>query len=191
MENYNNINIISELMKALGCEDYESIKSKYCKDNGCKCKIDPSGGADSNCCDNIDLDIKGGFQDIDPILFSIIGEILGNIFAGKLPFNVANSVANFLALVGQILETYAAQQQYQQSGPCRFFNPAYKNITNPFCQSVCEDDKNGCSNSSLYKSNEKIENIELQLEIITNSLKNLDNRLCLIENKLNNYNKKL
>lgn len=185
MGNSNNINIISELMKALGCENYESIKSNYCKEKCCKCKIDPSGGADSNCCNNINLDIQGGFQDIDPILFSIIGEILGNIFAGKLPFNVANSVANFLALIGQIIGTYVAQQQYQQSGPGRFFDPAYKNVANPFCQSVCEDDKPASCPSSLDRDNE---NIELQLKIITNAIKDLDNRLCLIENKLNNKN---
>ena len=58
-----------------------------------------------------------------------MGEILGDVLSGKLPFNVANSVANFLALVRQIIETYAAQQQYQQSGPGRYYSAAYRNVT--------------------------------------------------------------
>lgn len=191
MDNSNNINIISELIKILGYskDDLEkpNCDKKENKKNSCSCKIDPSGGADSNCCYNADLDIKGGFQNIDPFLFSLIGEILGNIISGKLPFNVANSVANFLALVGQILETYAAQQQYQQSGPGRFFNSAYKNVDNPFCQSISEDDS---TDAFPGTSDDRLESIDIQLKNITESIKNLDNRIYLIEVELNKINER-
>lgn len=186
MDNSNNINIISELMKILGYAKDEPEKSncnkKEDKKNNCTCKIDPSGGANGNCCADENLDIKGGFQNIDPFLFSIIGEVLGNIISGKLPFNVANSVANFLALVGQILETYAAQQQYQESGPGRFFNSAYKNVDNPFCESISEDDS---TDTFAETSDDRLKNIELQLKDINDAIKSLDNRICILEVELN------
>ena len=71
----------------------------------------------SNCCANLNLDIPGGFQDINPIVFITIGELISNIIAGNVPFNVAVAISNWLNLVGQAIETYGAQQQYFQNGP--------------------------------------------------------------------------
>ncbi len=81
-------------------------------------------------------DIPNGFQTLHPELFIIIGEILGNIVAGSLPFNVQNAIGNWLQLVGQAIETYNAQQQYFQSGPGRYYDPRNYNIVNPFCSSA-------------------------------------------------------
>ena len=64
-------------------------------------------------------DIPGGFQDIPPQLLLVIGELLGNIIAGNLPFNIQNVVGNWLQLVGQAIEVFNAQQQYYQGGPGR------------------------------------------------------------------------
>lgn len=78
-------------------------------------------------------DIPGGFQDINPQFFLLIGEILGNVVAGKMPFNIQNVIGNWLELVGQAIETYNAQQQYMQSGPGRYYDIRNMNINNPFC----------------------------------------------------------
>lgn len=78
-------------------------------------------------------DVPGGFQTIDPQFFLIIGELLGNVVAGKMPFNIQNVIGNWLQLVGQAIETYNAQQQYMQSGPGRYYDIRNLNVNNPFC----------------------------------------------------------
>ncbi len=99
-----------------------------------KCTIDCSAGADTNCCRFYNLDVSYGFQDVSPMLFVVVGEIIANILSGSLPINVANSIANVMNLAGQIIETYSAQQAYQQFGPGRLYSPIYKNVANPFCK---------------------------------------------------------
>lgn len=96
-------------------------------------KVDMSAGAGDNIFKDLNLDIPDGFQDINPMLFITIAEILGNVMSGGLPFNVANSVSNFIILVGQIMETCSVQIQYLEIGPGRFYSPLYKNIENPYC----------------------------------------------------------
>lgn len=96
-------------------------------------KIDGSAGAFSNIFNQLNLDIPGGFQDINPLLFISIGEILGDIMSGNMPYNEANSVSNFFLLVGQILEAWSVQIQYEEIGPGRYYSPLYKNIENPYC----------------------------------------------------------
>lgn len=74
------------------------------------------------------------FQNVNPELFIVVGELLGNVLANELPFNVQNAVGNWLQLVGQAIETYNAQQQYYQQGPGRYFTPDSFNVDNPQCQ---------------------------------------------------------
>lgn len=81
-------------------------------------------------------DIPGGFQDLDPITFVIIGEIIGDVLSGQLPFNTANTIANILILVGQIIEAVGTQQQYQEEGPGNIYNIGNKNINNPNCSNL-------------------------------------------------------
>ncbi|MDE5978040.1 MAG: hypothetical protein K2G70_06235 [Turicibacter sp.] len=71
------------------------------------------------------------FQNVNPELFIVIGELLGNVIANELPFNVQNAVGNWLQLVGQAIETYNAQQQYYQQGPGSYFTPDSFNVDNP------------------------------------------------------------
>jgi hypothetical protein len=54
----------------------------------------------NNSCNMGCGDIPDGFQSLYPELFIVIGEILGNIVAGSIPFNVQNAVGNWLQLVG-------------------------------------------------------------------------------------------
>ena len=70
------------------------------------------------------------FQNVNPELFIVVGELLGNVIANELPFNVQNAVGNWLQLVGQAIETYNAQQQYYQQGPGRYFTPDSFNVDN-------------------------------------------------------------
>lgn len=116
-----------------------------------KVDIDPTGGAANNCCINQNLDIPCGFQDINPTVFIILGEVVGDLLSGQLPFNVANAVANWLNLIGQIVETYATQQVYSESGPGRYYSPLYKNVANPFCS--CTEVSSSASGSNGNSEN--------------------------------------
>jgi hypothetical protein len=155
-----------------------------------------SGNTSGNmgCCD-----IPNGFQSLNPELFVVIGEVLGNIMAGNMPFNVQNAVGNWLQLVGQAIETYNAQQQYFQGGPGRYFNPKYYNATNPFCTTTSTSsaqnsgsmtnstnsnnnkEKNSTSNSNAKSSCEnnvdKIEALELRINQLTAQIKQIKNQL--------------
>lgn len=74
-------------------------------------------------------------QGIDPAVFSVIGDLVGVALAGNLPFNVQNSIGNWLCLLGQTIVTFNAQQQTYVQGPGECFNPKDYNRDNPNCQS--------------------------------------------------------
>ena len=88
------------------------------------------------------------FQNVNPELFVVVGELLGNVIANELPFNVQNAVGNWLQLVGQAIETYNAQQQYYQQGPGRYFTPDSFNVDNPFCQNTQQGSQSGSATSA-------------------------------------------
>lgn len=138
-------------------------------------------------------DIPGGFQDIPPQLLLVIGELLGNVMAGNLPFNIQNVVGNWLQLVGQAIEVFNAQQQYYQGGPGRMYNPIYRNAANPFCSSSSSSDesqtnvnsnrnKKSSSNSSsnktqsnneIYQLKQSIESLTKQIEVLQKQIDDL------------------
>lgn len=113
-------------------------------------------------------DIPNGFQSLNPELFVTIGEILGNIIAGNIPFNVQNALGNWLELVGQVILTYNTQQQYFQGGPGRYFDPMYYNVSNPFCTTNSNANQNKSSNANydqkfIENQINKIRELELRL----------------------------
>lgn len=125
-------------------------------------------------------DIPNGFQELDPQLFILIGEILGNIISGNLPFNVQNALGNWLQLVGQVIETYNAQQQYFQGGPGRYFSTENYNVSNSFCNTSQNAGTNtnkqnkSTDNSSNTKEKSSKESEEAkikELERLINELK--------------------
>lgn len=149
--------------------------------------INNSGGSSSNT--NNCSDIPGGFQDLNPQLFLLMGELLGNVMAGNMPFNVQNAIGNWLELVGQAIETFNAQQQYFQGGPGRYYNLKYRNVTNPFCTESNDEagkeifsKKSSSSKSGTTSSSSEI--AELQEEVA--SLKYEINKLKSEINKLKN-----
>ena len=100
-------------------------------------------------------DIPNGFQSLNPQLFVVIGEILGNMLAGSIPSNVQNSLGNWLELVGQAILTYNAQQQYFQQGPGRYFNSKNYNVNNSFCNTTPKNTNQNNSSSKERKSSNK------------------------------------
>ena len=48
-------------------------------------------------------------------------EVIGNISAWQMPYNVQNVIGNWLMLVGQAIVTFNAQQQYCMNGPGPYF----------------------------------------------------------------------
>ena len=129
-------------------------------------------------------DILGGFQKLSPELFVVIGEILANVISGRIPFNVQNAIGNWLQLVGQIIETYNAQQQYFQGGPGRYYNTKYYNVSNPFCQDGSTTE--GSSSSGRYSENghssDNIDNLK-------NELKNLEKQIKEMKDKIESLEK--
>lgn len=115
-------------------------------------------------------DIPNGFQDMHPELFIVIAELLGNIMAGKLPFNVQNAVGNWLMLVGQAIVTFNAQQQYFQGGPGRYYDVRNKNVTNSFCSS-------GPDETSQKKSSSEVESLKKDLKELKKEVNDLKIKL--------------
>lgn len=54
-------------------------------------------------------------------------EVIGNITAWQLPYNVQNVIGNWLMLIGQVIITFNAQQQYLMSGAGPCFGEALAN----------------------------------------------------------------
>lgn len=128
-------------------------------------------------------DIPGGFQDMDPQLFILIAELIGNIMAGELPFNIQNAIGNWLQLVGQAIETYNAQQQYFQSGPGRYYNRQNKNVSNPFCST------NNDESSSDGESQQQEGNGEKEIAELKNQVLRLCDEINILKEKINNIEK--
>lgn len=144
--NFNGWNNIEDFVKACGYENFNN------NSNSSNNRSETNDGNNSN--NETDEffnmgchDIPGGFQSVNPQLFAIVGQILGDIIAGNLPFNVQNAVGNWFELVGQVILTYNAQQQYFQGGPGRYFNPRYYNVSNPFCSNTSGGNTEGNTSS--------------------------------------------
>ena len=184
-------------------EIYDSLKRMgYIKDNeeGSENSripdIDPSGGADENCCRDLNLDIPGGFQDINPMVFITIGEVIGNVLAGNIPFNVTASLANWLNLIGQAVETYAAQQMYFQSGPGRCYDLRDRNVANPFCSCQEQSDNNNKSesqdnDSSNDESEENSSNNNCNTNESDINIENLEDVVKSLKEEVENYSSKI
>lgn len=152
-------------------------------------------------------DIPGGFQSVNPELFVVVAEILGNVMAGNMPFNVQNAVGNWLELVGQVIITYNAQQQYFQGGPGRYFNPIYYNVSNPFCNNTssntagttnsggtsgCEDNGNYTKEqnnktskkySEKHRRNKEIKLLKEKMEILISQIEEIKEEISNIKNE--------
>lgn len=131
-------------------------------------------------------DVPGGFQNIDPQLFLLIGELLGNVAAGKMPFNIQNVIGNWLQLIGQAIETYNAQQQYMQSGPGRYYDIRNININNPFCPW----NTSSSGQSTYEESSQYINRGNNQSEGIRNNsskdmeIEELKEKVCKLQNEI-------
>lgn len=143
-------------------------KKPYCH-NRCK-----NNKKKDNECYNLNSDICGGFQDIDPMLLLVIFEIISNVMANNLPTNVANAIGNWLQLIASAITFFNAQQQYQQGGPGRYYNPKHRNVTNPFCELDLKTDGKEFAEPKEDKRNnvdklyEEIEELKKEIDMIKN-----------------------
>lgn len=139
-------------------------------------------------------DMSGGFQRLNPTLFIVIADILGDVMSGRLPFNVQNAVGNWIQLVGQAIETFSSQQQYFQSGPGRFFSPVNLNITNSTCQEATQkmegtsvsyngNVENYSGNDSNTENEEVIKELCHIINDMRNELDEVKTRIVCMEEK--------
>ena len=93
-----------------------------------------------------------------------------------------DSFGNWLQLIGQVILTYNAQQQYFQGGPGRYFNPKYYNVSNSFCTDtdyvqngeVKSDHKKGSKDKAKVKNLEKeIRYLKSQINEMKRDLDNI------------------
>ena len=101
-------------------------------------------------------DIPGGFQDLNPQLFSVIGQVVGMAISGNLPFNIQNAVGNWLMLVGQVIITFNAQQQYFQSNK----SSAYSQTG----ESTSKGKKTAKTSSDMEHLRKEVDRLSLELE---------------------------
>lgn len=128
-------------------------------------------------------DVPGGFQDLHPQMFVLIGDIIGQVMSGNMPFNIQNSIGNLFELIGQVILTYSAQQQYFQNGPGRYYNRKYKNVGNPFCeQNPTPGNVNDGTTSSINTTESTTTNKNIKYEEEIKKLKSdINNLVCEVE----------
>ncbi|MDU4752415.1 MAG: hypothetical protein E6X86_15470 [Clostridium butyricum] len=111
----------------------------------------------------------------------MVGEVIGAIVSEKLPINVQNAFGNWLQLIGQVILTYNAQQQYFQGGPGRYFNPKYYNVSNSFCTDTdyVQDGEVKSDHKKSSKDKAKVKNLEKEIRNLKSQInemkKDLDN----------------
>lgn len=166
--------------------------SEYRDDNSSDNEEAPPGVADEECrCG--DSDIPGGFQDLNPMLFIIIAQIIGDITASRIPFNVQNALGNWLQLIGQAILTYNAQQQYFQGGPGRIYSPIYRNAANPFCSNSSDEGQANVSSSKKKKTTSSSENkVQSSNDIneLKKSISELSKQIKELQSEIENLKKK-
>ncbi|AOR24283.1 DUF4200 domain-containing protein [Clostridium taeniosporum] len=157
--------------------------------NNYKYNNENSSSDTQQCKDNLNCnDIPGGFQDLAPGLFPLLAQIVGIVISGNLPFNLQNAIGNWFELLGQIILTFNSQQQYFQSGPGRYYNPMYKNVSNPFCQTSTTESTTNESNdhtnpSSMNSNNNKSSSIyEKEIKELKNSIEELKKEINKLKN---------
>lgn len=147
------------------------------------CGGDSQGSGNTNNCRFFDSDIYGGFQDINPEIFLLMGNLIGTVMSENMPFNVQNAVGNWITLIGQTILTYNAQQQYFQNGPGRYYEARWRNVGNPFCPNsgVSSETGNNTDTGNSRKSNNLNQNSEL-----IERINNLEKELNYLKRELNN-----
>lgn len=162
--------------------------SEYRDNNSSENEESPPPGVADDDCRCGDSDIPGGFQDLNPQELIVIATIIGINLANKLPFNMQNTIGNLFELLGQVIITFNAQQQYFQGGPGRYYNPIYRNSSNPFCESTVDESgantagtssKSSGKNSSKSSSNGGNKELKKRIEALEKEIaklkKDIDN----------------
>ncbi len=164
-------------MKSSGINDFSDF-NEFMKqfglnfsDNNCNNKGNADGFDPRETCE----DIPGGFQDLHPQLFVLIGDIIGQIMVGDMPFNVQNSIGNWFELIGQVILTYSAQQQYFQNGPGRYYNRKYRNVGNPFCETnpTPDNQNDGPGTGQNADYDKEILSLKSNIKALTKEIENL------------------
>ncbi|MBE6050681.1 MAG: hypothetical protein E7214_08510 [Clostridium sp.] len=79
-------------------------------------------------------------------------------------------------MVGQIIETYAAQIAYFEGGPGALYNPENRNIANRFCKE---------NETSEGADTEKVDNLKCEIKKLRNELKSMQERIEILEGRNN------
>lgn len=138
-------------------------------------------------------DVPGGFQDFNPQILNLITVLFGNIAAQKMPFNVQNALGNWLQLLGQVIITFNAQQQYFQGGPGRIYSPIYRNAANPFCSNSSDEGQANVSSSKKKKTTSSSENkVQSSSDIneLKKSISELSKQIKELQSEIENLKKK-
>lgn len=165
--------------------------NEYVNENTSNNSNSNSSNNNSDLCGN---DIPNGFQAENPQLILLVGEILGNLISQNLPFNLQNVIGNWLQLVGQVIETYNAQQQYMQAGPGRYYDIRNLNVNNPFCQNNYEVQTDESGNSvrinpksdTSSSSSTDVEELKGYVLELRNEVKSLKKEIKNLKNEMEN-----
>lgn len=163
-------------------EEFINYCNKFYKENSSDSQDTNNSQNDGYYCG----DIPGGFQCINPQFLLVMGELLGNVMSGKMPFNIQNVIGNWLQLVGQAIETFNAQQQYMQSGPGRYYDIRNLNIDNPFCsQNQTSSQQSDYDDSSQYiNRNSTYQNTSTTGESKESEVEKLKKDITVLEEKI-------
>ena len=202
--NQNGNNSFDEFMKFVN-EYMASFDSETTDENSSSNTSQASNGRCENCMfgnENAEAtedqrkacsDVPGGFQDFNPQILNLITVLFGNIAAQKMPFNVQNALGNWLQLLGQVIITFNAQQQYFQGGPGRIYSPIYRNAANPFCSNSSDEGQANVSSSKKKKTTSSSENkVQSSNDIneLKKSISELSKQIKELQSEIENLKKK-
>ncbi|GAA0068521.1 hypothetical protein UT300003_00440 [Clostridium sardiniense] len=170
-------------MKSDSMNDFNEFMKQFgfnFRDNNCNNRDNAENFDPDERCE----DIPGGFQDLHPQLFVLIGDIMGQIMAGEMPFNVQNAIGNWFELIGQVILTYSAQQQYFQNGPGRYYKRKNKNVGNPFCEANPTPD-NAADHGGIRQNT----NYDTEINILKGNMESLTKEIESLKAIIRDINK--
>lgn len=104
-------------------------------------------------------------QDISPEILLAIGDVLGDILARGLPFNIQNLLGNWMMLIGQVIITFNAQQQFLENGAGQYYDICHKNSGN-----ISPGKQENKSSRSIDTAEDSISALEARLARVENDI---------------------
>ncbi len=104
-------------------------------------------------------------QGLHPETVLLTAELLGNLSALHMPFNVQNLIGNWLMLIGQAILVFNAQQQLQRNG-----------VGGCYCPCTAQIQENSIAHTTRQDT-EKLQMLEREVQELHRQIKYLQRQM--------------